>query len=292
MGLFSLSLLEYTLICGVIAAVFWEFNRKFFIYRDLSRHLDLPNCLELPDPYLLAFMRGGKNEMIRTIIIGLTLREYLAVDTRSDKVTISCSSSPPSISELTSIERMVFGYFSQEGAQPVKDIYGCTELPFLVSSYTGQLEEKLYRKRLLTTDYEYALAQELSLVGLALVMIISLMQEDFSWWFVVIGIYAWRILLESCLPEKVNDLGRRYLESLKGRFPLSQRLNGFRGRDNFTLMVIVSLFGMEALEDTSFIYFQEVFEKAYKTTSAAEVDIGCGAGCGGGGGGGGGCGGG
>jgi len=114
----------------------------------------------------------------------------------------------------------------------------------------------------------------------AVFVIQSGLNREFSWWFVFYGLIAWIILLGVCVPGKINDLGKRYLKSLKDRFPLSQRLNNFTDGDASTLMLTVSLFGMEALEGTSFTYFQEVFDKAYKATVTAELDVGCG-GCGG-----------
>jgi uncharacterized protein (TIGR04222 family) len=296
MNVYSISIIDYAVICGIIIAVFWVFNGFYFPYRDPSRNLNLPSNSELPDPYLLAFLRGGVNEMIRSIIISLTIRKYLEAYARSGNATISRSASAPSVNELKLIEKTVFNYFSQEGVQSVKDIYSSTALPFLVASYIGKLEENLYQRKFLTTEYEHSHAWKIGLIGLAPIVAIFVIQSElnreFSWWFISIGLIAWVILLGVCVPDKVNDLGKRYLESLKDRFPLSQRLNNFTDGDDFTLMLTVSLFGMEALEGTSFAYFQDVFKKAYKITATAELHVGCGGGCGGGGCGGcGGCGG-
>ena len=149
------------LILTVIIICWWKSNRS-----DWTADLAPPPVPADLDPYEIAYLRGGENEVTRLAIVSLTERGYLEVKSTTNEVfsgTLALlsldDSSPqfiaqvdngPNPEELSPLERAVFDWFA--AAKETSKVFDGGELPALVASRCLHYQEKLQAAHLLTPD--------------------------------------------------------------------------------------------------------------------------------------------
>src|SRR5262245_24715235 len=67
----------------------------------------IPNNL---DPYEIAYLRGGTNEVARSVIFSLLQKGFIEIDNGSTPTVIKKSQNPPSLNNLNQIEQLTFGW--------------------------------------------------------------------------------------------------------------------------------------------------------------------------------------
>ena len=77
---------------------------------DHTGSLPVPLIPSKPDPYKIAYLRGGENEVTRLIIFDLLQRGYL--QRTADDNRLERAPAPPDIGQLTRLERQVFDGFT------------------------------------------------------------------------------------------------------------------------------------------------------------------------------------
>src|SRR5687767_12547872 len=80
-----------------------------FRLRDPTRLMSAPSVPPELDPYEVAYLRGGENEVIRLVILDLIQRGYLQREVASDY--ICRSGRAPDARHLGNLERAVFSWF-------------------------------------------------------------------------------------------------------------------------------------------------------------------------------------
>jgi uncharacterized protein (TIGR04222 family) len=242
--------------------------------------------VDMSDPYLIAFLRGGKDELVRVATISLVHRKLLQV---SDTL-VSVTSSGVADSVRIPIERQLLLYFanSSEGVSAFSDP-GCT---FAAEAYSESLEklgllpdDTLRTRRLQILGLALAL-----LLGVAFIKItIALSRGHANIGFLILlaGMFGFAAVKMTC--PRLTVRGRAILDDLRFLFgPLNSLSSTNLSHNDVALLAAV--FGINAVPLIVFPYARTLYPKA-----AASFGSSCGAGCGsigGDSGGGGGCGGG
>jgi uncharacterized protein (TIGR04222 family) len=106
-----------------------------------------------PDPYELAYLRGGENEVKRVVVFGLIQRSYLQVTEEklwifSMGQKLAHAPKHPDQRHLSPVEREVFDFF----ASPCKaaEIFQSSSLSAEVRGHYWDYEERLQKDQLLS----------------------------------------------------------------------------------------------------------------------------------------------
>jgi uncharacterized protein (TIGR04222 family) len=247
--------------------------------------------VDMSDPYLIAFLRGGKDELVRVATISLVHRELLQV---SDTL-VSVRSPGVADGVRIPIERQLLLYFANtsEGASAFSDP-GCS---FAAESYS----ESLQKLGLLPDDT--LRTRRLQILGLALALLLGVAfikitialsrgHTNIGFLIVLAAMFGFAAVKITC--PRLTVRGRTILDDLRFLFgPLNSLPSTNLSYNDVALLAAV--FGINAVPLIVFPYARTLYPKA-----AASSGSSCGAGCGsiggdswgGGGCGGGGCGGG
>lgn len=261
-----------------------------------------------PDPYEIAYLRGGVNEVLRLAVFSLIQRGYLEVETGTvKKIRQNALSPDPNV--LPPIERTVFNHFIAEST--AKELFR-SELPALVKSYCGDYELKLLTENLLSPAGTRDRAKRIGISAACLILGLggykfyaALENGHYNVGFLTLmGLVSLFILAFICQTSRLSCRGRLYLDSLRRAFDrLRLQKAQITAPDTFdpSALLLVGVFGMAALMGTPYQAQATVFQQSMAAGSyvgSCSSGGGCGAAscggssCGGGGCGGGGCGGG
>jgi uncharacterized protein (TIGR04222 family) len=294
-------LIVYALfVAGVLVGV-----RFWIAGHDATGELDPLPIPADPDPYEIAFLRGGVNELIRVVVFDLLQRGFL--EHREERGTfgltrknkIAQAEPVPSRFDLTPIETRVLDHFvvPREAADVFK-----LGLPESLELECADYDRRLEDARLSRPREQKSAAIAALLFGGALILglggykfIVALWKGHTNVAFLAImGIASLAALGFLCRNRRVSRRGQRYLDDLRRAF---ERIKTRAAIDSAKtdgpsseLVLVCSLFGVSALASTPYAYYRDMFVRG--GTCGAGVGSGCGGGCGGGGCGGGGCGGG
>ena len=261
-----------------------------------------------PDPYEIAYLRGGANEVTRAVIFSLIERGYLGVTNEKEarKQQIRRGPDPPSLDALSPLERRVFGRF--DTPRRAHEVFRA-DIRRQVESQCASYKAKLLMRGLLVSP-EFETTRLIAwLIGAAVIislggykLIASLVRDYENVGFLVgIGIATNAVLIWICFRRRrVAARGRQYLHDLRIAFePLKRHpaLASSPGAAS-SLPLLVAVFGVGVLAATQFGYYPQMFSRASSGGTGSGGGCGsacgssCGGGCGGGCGGCGGCGGG
>ena len=271
-------LLFYLTLGTLVVALLWM----------LRRLIDPVGAVkvDLSDPYLIAFLRGGKDELIRVATISLVHRKLLQV---SDTL-VSVTSPGVADGVRIPIERQLLLYFANtsEGASAFSDP-GCS---FAAEFYSESLQElgllpddtlRIRRLQMLGL----ALALLLGVAFIKITIALSRGRTNIGFLILLAAMFGFAAVKITC--PRLTVRGRAILDDLRFLFgPLKRQSSANRSYSDVALLAAV--FGINAVPLIVFPYAKTLYPKA-----AASSGSSCGASCGsigGDSGGGGGCGGG
>ena len=246
--------------------------------------------LNLADPYLIAYLRGGTNETIRIATISLVERHLLKV---ADK-TIKRSPKQIDESALPKIEAALL-WVLRTPTEPAK-LFSHTQLKRACEPYQAALQQA----GLLPSDEQqsrralvFALAA-LWLVGIGFYKVQIGLALHRPVFFLVIMMIAALSVTAVALFRRLTPRGFAMLADVRSLY------GGLRIRSSNKLpqpeaMLLAAAFGLGALGAFDYAYAKELFPRAAQSSSGScgsSCGSGCGSGSGCGGGGCGGCGGG
>jgi uncharacterized protein (TIGR04222 family) len=244
------------------------------------------------DPYLLAYLRGGKNEALRVATVVLVDRGLLVVDEKNRTLAVPARFTSPS----HLIERALMRHFTQ--AHLATTIFDNLELAAVCDRYERRLSEagllpdaerRAARRRLLLRALTI-------LIGLSLLkIVVALSRGRTNIIFLLILTIAAVIFAVKLANPRRTTRGDAMLDDLRLLFG-RLRDGGARvtkGGATADAALLAAVFGVGALPIPEFAFAHKLYPRA-SSQSAAGCGSSCGSGCGGGGGGGGcgGCGGG
>jgi uncharacterized protein (TIGR04222 family) len=244
------------------------------------------------NPYDVAYLRGGANELARVAVVGLAERGFL--ETRGQ--TIGQTASHPNLATLSSLERSVFDFFQPE--RTVREIEEAG-LRVRMNPHVLAFEERLQAEQLLSPPNLIGAARQSTGLAAAAVFVVGLarffvaLQRHRPAGFLIAMGLVGVIAVGWPRVGRLSRRGKAYLASL--RDSASSFTHGTEPADT-SLFMATALFGMTALSGSPQEPLGQMFtrQKAASDSSGATWFGGGGDGGGGGsdGGGGGSCGGG
>jgi len=288
-------LVFYGIVIIVTLAACWWATRNY----DPTSSLPPPQIPAEPDPYEMACLRGGENEVARLVIFSLIQRGYLQIgaqhvrdETRGGQAgklvqPIERAQNHPDPRHLSPIERMVFDWLATPRA--AGEIFQ-SELPSRIKVHCASLEQRLITQKLLMPP-EWKQTAQLIVIAGALVIIglggyklfIALGKGRHNVGFLIImGLIASFILFKTCRPSHLSRRGQLYLERLQQAFEKlkSQVAKAADPTADPMLLMLVSLFGVSVLAGTAYSSYQQTFQRATAASGAWGSGSSCGSGCG------------
>lgn len=258
-----------------------------------------------PDPYEIAYLRGGEMEVLQVIVFGLMQRGFLMPGGTSSK-RIERHLEPPDSKTLTDMERTVYQCFDT----PRTMREAVVRLGNSLQKHCLPYDWSLRQNRLLASGETVQSVQKIKIAALSLIvglgvykLMIAVSRGRSNVFFLIImtGL-AFFFIIRICRTPRLSARGKDYLQKLQSTFQM-MKTNITQGDalQGQTVALIIGIFGAAVLADTAYGAMLTALDPA-RTTSGGFGDSsggsdsggGCsgGGGCGGGGGGCGGCGGG
>lgn len=296
-------LLYGSVIVATLFACWWKMSNA-----DSTAQMNpLPVATD-PDPFEIAYLRGGENDVSRLAIFDLIERGYLQIveepkQSREGGTERRLTQVPmhPDSRHLSTLERAVFDWFS--GERTAAEVFESSTLSERVKYHCAAHEQSLLNEQLLYPEEAKQAAWGVGLTGALVItllggykLMVALEKGRSNVEFlIVMGIVSLVVLIYICRTQRLSYRGREYLENLQQAFdqlkarcvrPDAPALANPAAPDP-AMLLLVSLFGVSVLAGTAYASFEQEFHRA------SSGGGGCGGGgCGGGGCGGGGCGGG
>ena len=251
------------------------------------------NTPPLNDPYLVSYLAGGLNGLIRCVTVSLLERNVLSVTTGKKKVV---TMDPQAYQQVQSpLEGAVARFFANP--HPASEVFKSLPTDPAVTSAGDQYRRPLESAGLLPTpaqrsqNINNALITTLVLASVAIVKLYLANQRGHRniGFLVILGFVACLTALVMGARRKTGP-GKRALQDLKqlfGGLKDRARSGAFEAVSPADVAFVAAVFGLGALGGSRTVYAKELFPAGSASSS------GCGSGCGSGGGGcgGGGCGG-
>jgi uncharacterized protein (TIGR04222 family) len=244
------------------------------------------------DPYAIAFLRGGKHELVRVAIVSMVDRGLLLA--RNDQVATT------EVGRGTSVRRRIEKDLLAFCVTPRKAAELFADETFDVAG--AEIEFELAQMGLMPDDETAAARRKLFFTGAALLLVVSLVKIAVALargrtnlglliLFTVVGLgLTWRAAVVGRTPR-----GEAFLKELENLFrSLRLRAKELRpGGATSEVAMLAAVWGITALPPERFGWSDELFRKAATSGGGGSCGSSCGSGCGGGCGGGGcgGCGG-
>jgi uncharacterized protein (TIGR04222 family) len=245
-----------------------------------------------PDPYEIAYLRGGVNDLSRLLFFSLMERGYLTI-VDPKKQLIQRVQGHSELAPLAPIERAMLSSFSE--ARPTHDLF--TQIADRIEAYCATYREHLEVQELIIwCEPQEGRVWEMRLVGASVILGLgaykllaaSATGHTNVGFLIGMAVISVLILMQVTKPPRLSSRGQAYLERLRtvyGRLRYESTTVNTRGAAP-AAMLLVGIFGLEALQGPTHDIYSELFPKASSSGGMA----GCGASCGGGCGGCGGCG--
>lgn len=274
---------------------------------DWTGRLPPPPVPSAPDPYEIAYLRGGENEVTRAGIFSLIKRGLLSFSRQGKKVRIERTNAGPPRNSHGQIERRIYDWFDRprESGEVFRGGGLAQSLRGLCAGY----EQALRRDQLLTPPSVKGGAWTVRLAGLAVIaglggykLLVALSKGRFNVGFlVVLCVVAIVVLLAATRTPRISRRGRAHLERLRLAF---ERLKGggpsdaWRGYEDASgallshgaaagqgataravdpSLVVLGVFGASALAAADYENYKAAFQRSSAGTGDASS---CGGGCG------------
>jgi len=306
----------------VIAVVIVVCKSRFVQTDDTLSRLQPLKVPQLADPYEIAFLRGGVNEVIRLGVFKLLKAGYLTtapLANRKEKSTaqqVQINPVTPPLSDLSPLETDLCKYF--EKPHTTAEMFADTRLISNISSRCTEYELKIKREQLVAPDTWKWERQKVILPGALIILVLcayklfaALTTGHENVGFMIVECFGGIIVLATVVKYPIlTQRGIRYLADLKraygamamSRFTQDASIpEGTFQRFNMDATLLpIALLGIGALGSSGDASYGKLFNKAAlnRTSTGSSPSCGgggggCGSGsCSGGGGGdGGGCGG-
>jgi len=302
---------EFLIFYGVIAFGVLVIAKLMLRPGDPTHHMKTPPVPTNPDPYRIAFLRGGVNEALRLAVYNLHRQGYLQTgdpDKKGADQTLRATDGSQPAGKLNPFEQLIrdrtrSSTYPSELFKQVRS----TEIDALKEAYETQLldEHLILNPKPFAEAFRIRLIATAILMGLAVYKIaIALSNGHRNVGFLIaMAAISLIILFVGGYKRRISDLGRRYILQMQKAFGDDrQRAAAMANDPNSDLSLItVGVLGLAVLDGTEMAALPTLFQRANAASASMAGcggfglgSSGCGSsGCGGGGGGcgGGGCGG-
>lgn len=283
-----------TMIVAAMIVGWWLIRSADTSDRELA--LSLPPD---PDPYEVAYLRGGGAEVIRLAVFRL-IQAHCLVASGSGDGTITRNKQHAVPPGMSNIEQEVYTHFAFP--QKLGDV--CKQLAPQIRDLCAPLESRLNSDGLLNTETVQARAQQVRLLLMAVVLglggyklAVALSRGRTNVAFLVImGIVGFVFARKVSRASRLSRRGKTYLKRLQAKLEGGKAaIHGVEGVGDANFALMVALFGFSLLAGTAYAGYMDTLTSRVPLASDGSGGCGAGGGCGGSssgcGGGGGGCGG-
>ncbi|MDQ3748338.1 MAG: TIGR04222 domain-containing membrane protein [Acidobacteriota bacterium] len=263
---------------------------------DKTAHFAVPPIPHNPDPFEIAFLRGGANELARAVVFSLAQKNLLEF-ANSDKTSqINPTGIQFDLRTLSPIERTTLGWFGI--TRDAKEIFHLKDgLTQTLKPYYETFQNRLEMQNFFPNE-EMKRRNNLLMVkaflifgGLGAYKFIAALSSGFTniIVIVVITVIGMFVLGIAAKMPRLTKLGKQYLERLQMAFDRIKPSNynetsvqtkvpsaTFAAFDPFLLSV--GVFGGAVLAGTIYSDYNRTFEKAQSQASLSSSS--CGSGCG------------
>lgn len=296
-----LFLVLYVVVIGtVIAGSRWLIRQS-----DETRHEATPPVPETPDPYLVAWLRGGTNEVARLALFDLLQQgriEQVEVKrafglVKKQTLRRSIGASGDGLSPLLN------SVWKWLGTEREANTVFKSGLPEAVAPQTESLQVDCERLGLITREeglHGQRLIRGAGLLAIAVLggykfaVALATGHHNVSF-LVILGLGGCAAQLFLARTRRLTDLGRRTLKAMQTAFAGIQKDVPADAAADPRLLLAMGVFGIIALQGTAHGGFYDLYRKSAASSGGcgAGISSSCGSSCGGGCGGGGcgGCGG-
>lgn len=304
---------------GVIFLVFYSLFIIFTLVifgiwktqADKTANLPVPPIPPDIDPYEIAYLRGGVNEVARAVVFALRQKDFLIFQNDGKNSRIHRNNLQADTRGLNPIEHFALNWFSN-AREPKEVFQGYGGLRQVLEPYCDAYEARLEQQQLLTDSGQRSRIKGVR--NIVLFLVIGLGAYKFTaamlngyrnvFGIVIIALISTIIAFAVARAPRLTALGKTYLERLQIAFDKLQyqterqmaqaNAPAFAGVD--PLLLGVGVFGGAILAGTVYDDYNQAFQRAQnQTASGGSCGSSCGSSCSsssGGDGGGGGCGGG
>jgi uncharacterized protein (TIGR04222 family) len=267
---------------------------------DKTSNLALPPIPAQIDPYEIAYLRGGTNEVVRSVVFSLMQKGFIELKTDGKTAEIKQTDTKTSQRGLSQIEQLTLGWFYTPRSST--EVFKSGGLSEQLESYGQSYQARLEQQQMLTDDETRDAFKPLKwtvyliILGLgAYKALAAIAHGSYNIIFLIIFLAVGLLIAKavSKLP-RVTSLGKTYLERLQLAFenlkyeaqkpyiptkePQVIPQTTFAGVD--PLLLSVGVFGSAILAGTIFDSYNHAFQRAQQQQSAAgSCSSGCGSSC-------------
>lgn len=268
-------------------------------YIDPTLNLPVPAVPKKPNAYLIGYLRSGKKEVMKLILLDLTERGYLQIKEAPkwpyNKQWIAQATDPPSLNDLSDLERYVFNYFaiSSEPNRILKSI------PSSVEEICEKFQHELENEKMLpSSNYSFvgilAGAVGISVIaGLGSYKLMAALEKGRSnvGFLILLCVFSLMSLIFICKQPRITQLGRRYIDQLQHAFKKLKKEDNVSDSGK-TELLLMGVFGVTVLAGSQFPSIGNLFHQATSCSGGCSSSCsgsgcngcgggGCGGGCGG-----------
>ena len=270
-------------------------------YLDRTDQLPIPAIPPEIDPYEVAYLRGGPNELARSVIFSLVQKELIEFQQDDKTARIQRREHSASTSHLLPIESVAYNWIGASREAPT--VFDAkTGLVKQLEQYSHRYDIDLSNRQFLMPEdlwekskrYAWTAAGLISAVG-GFKIVTAVLLGSFNIIFaIIITVIGFFIAMTMGKMPKVTKLGRQYLDRLNLAFSdLKYRSQapyigdnprpaiaegGFVGVD--PMLLSVGIFGTGILAGTAFSGYNDTFARAQKQQEGGWSGGGCGSSCG------------
>jgi uncharacterized protein (TIGR04222 family) len=261
---------------------------------DKTAHFAVPPIPHKPDPFVIAYLRGGENELARTVVFSLAQKNLLKFVNGDKKSEVHPTKIEYDRRSLQPIEQTALNWF--DGNRETKEIFKKDGLANTLKMYADVFQSQLEMHHFIPDEEmnrrnsRLALKAFLLFGSLGAYKFIAAFMNGYSnvAGIIIITIIGTIVLGVTAKMSRLTNLGKTYLERLQLAFDKVKPSNHytelnaspvpaatFAAVDPFLLSV--GVFGGAALAGTIYSDYNRTFERAQNQSGGSS---GCGAGCG------------
>ncbi len=268
---------------------------------DWTAGMPLPPIPSNPDPHEIAYLRGGENEVTRSVVFALVQRGQLRMAQQGAEQVIEQGPNAGERQHLSPIERRTLDWFTSP--RKASDLFKATGLSPHLKPFCSAYEHHLQKENLLTAHDARQTARLVVFAGASVIFglgaykfIVAVAEGRYNVSFLVIlGIIGLTVLVKACRVPRVSRRGRTYLERLQLAFERlkykpaltpeavgnSMGVTAPAYAFDPSLLLLVGVFGVGALAGTPYDYYQQSFQRAAMTGDGGVSSASsCGSSCG------------
>lgn len=243
-------LLAYLAVLALMITGTWGIA----LLADKTGSENTPEVPTSPDPYEIAYLRGGPEEILRLVLFDLANRGYALLTTEesvfSKNYWLGPSEGAPPTSYLTPLERHVLEQLGEKGAR-LSDLLQSPTVLAIVQTHCANYEQALSHEELLLEAGTRKWIKGIRLVCLGIIAMLGavklLIAQDMLLFVAIITAIT---LAAGILGTKIKwrtDKGERYLEALKETYStLKQNAQNHRDLSITHSLLLGSIYGPQA----------------------------------------------